>query len=163
MTEIKKLNVGGMPIGIRGFDEAIAEMADEFKDRSDQEVGEEMLARLGRSNYIAPPAKDEYAAAFVREFRKHLGQPYQPGDSQGLEVKVLGPGCPNCHKLYERVAKVLAGLGLGAYLEAVEDPKDIAASGGMSTPGLMINGKLVSVGKVPSEAQLEQWIKSAAH
>lgn len=163
MTETKKINVGGVPIGIRELDETIAEMADEFKDRSDREVGEGMLARLGRVNYIAPPARDEYAAAFVREFRKHLGQPYQPGASQGLEVKVLGPGCPNCHKLYERVAKVLAGLGLGAYLEAVEDPKDIAASGVMSTPGLVINGKVVSVGKVPSEAQLEQWIKSAAH
>jgi hypothetical protein len=48
-------------------------MAGEFKDRFDQEVGQEMLARLGRDNYIAPQAKDEYAAAFVREFRKHLG------------------------------------------------------------------------------------------
>lgn len=163
MTETKKISVGGMPIGIKDLDQVVFDMADEFKDRSDREVGEEMLARLGRINYIAPPARDEYAAAFVREFRKHLGQPYQPDASQGLEVKVLGPGCPNCHKLYERVAKVLAGLGMGAYLEAVEDPKDIAASGVMSTPGLVINGKVVSVGKVPSEAQLEQWIKNAAH
>ena len=161
MADTKKLNVGGMPVGIRELEEVIAEMADEFKDCSDREVGEEMLARLGKVNYIAPPARDEYAAAFLREFRKHLGQPYQPGDSQGLEVKVLGPGCPNCHKLYEGVAKVLAGLG--AYLEAVENPKDIAASGVMSTPGLMINGKVVSAGKVPNEIQLEQWIKSAAH
>ena len=122
-----------------------------------------MLSRLGRVNYIAPPARDEYAAAFVREFRQHLGQPYQPGASQGLEVKVLGPGCPNCHKLYERATKGLAGLGLAADLEAVKDPRDFVASGVMSTPGLVINGKVVSRGKVPSEAQLEQWLKSAAH
>jgi len=152
-----------MPIGIKDLDQVITEMADDFKDRSDQEVGEEMLVHLGRNNYIATPAKNEYAAAFVREFRKHLGQPHQPGSSQGLEIKVLGPGCPNCHKLYERAAKVLSMLGLAADLEAVEDAKDIAASGVMSTPGLVINGKVVSVGKVPTEAQLEQWIKSAAH
>jgi small redox-active disulfide protein 2 len=163
MTEIKKISVGGIAVGIRELDEAIADMAESFKDRSDQEVGEEMLARLGKVNYIAPPAQDEYASAFVREFRKHLGQPYQPGAGRGLEVKVLGPGCPNCHKLYERAAKVLSMLGLAADLEAVEDPKEIAASGVMSTPGLMINGKVVSLGKVPSEVQLEQWIKSAAH
>jgi len=162
MTEIKKLNVGGIPIGIKDLDQVIADMADEFKDHSDQDVGEKMLARLGRNNYIASGARNEYAAAFVREFRKHLGQPYQPGVRQGLEVKVLGPGCPNCHKLYERVAKVLGGLGIAADLEAVEDAKDIAASGVLSTPGLVINGKVVSAGKVPSEAQLEQWMKSAA-
>ena len=163
MTEVKKLNVGGMPIGIRDLDEVIAGMADEFKDRSDQEVGEEMLTRLGRVNYIAAGARQEYAEAFIRAFRKHLGQPYQPAAIQGLEVKILGPGCPNCHALYDRVAKVLAQLGLAADLEAVEDIKEIAASGVLTTPGLVINGKVVSVGKLPSETRLAQWIKSAAH
>jgi|DewCreStandDraft_4_1066084.scaffolds.fasta_scaffold108870_2 small redox-active disulfide protein 2 len=163
MTEVKKLNVGGMPIGIRDLDEVIAGMADEFKDRSDQEVGEEMLARLERVNYIADVAREEYAEAFIRAFRKHLGQPYRPATRQGLEVKVLGPGCPNCHALYDRAAKVLARLGLAADLEAVQDVAEIAASGVMSTPGLMINGKVVSVGKVPSESQLEQWFKRADH
>lgn len=163
MTEIKKISVGGVPIGIRDLDEVIAGMADAFRDRSDQAVGEEMLVRLERRNYIASGARHEYAEAFTREFRKHLGQPYQASSTLGLAVKVLGPGCPNCHLLHDRVAKVLASLGLAADLEAVEDLKEIAASGVLTTPGLVINGKVVSVGKVPSETQLEQWLKSAAN
>jgi small redox-active disulfide protein 2 len=158
MDDIKKINVGGVPIGIRGLDQVIAELEAEFADRPDEEVAAEMMARLGTRNYFAPPAREEYAAAFVREFRKALGQPYEPEVCRGLEVKILGPGCPRCQQLYERVVKVLTELGRGADLEKVTEAKAIASSGVLVTPGLVINGQVVSVGKVPSEKELRQWL-----
>ena len=159
MGDSRIINVGGDRIGIRGLDKILEAMAAAFADRSDQEVAAEMLARLGDRNYIAPSALDEYAAAFVREFRKHLGQAYESGGPGGLEVKILGPGCPQCDQLYHRGAQVLSGLGLDADLEAVKDTKAIAASGVTVTPGLMINGRIVSVGKVPGEGTDQTLVK----
>ncbi len=161
MADSRIINVGGDRIGIRGLDETLAAMAPGFADKPDREVAEEMLARLGRRNYLAPAARDEYAAAFVREFRKHLGQAREPDVAQGLEVKVLGPGCPQCDRLYRRVAEVLSAMGLAADLEAIKDAKTIAARGVSVTPGLMINGRVVSVGKVPGEERIKHWLKES--
>lgn len=161
MTDLTKINVGGIPIGIKGLNQVLADLADEFADRSDEDVAEAMLARLEKRNYLAPSARDEYAAAFVREFRKHLGQPYQPDPGQGLEVKVLGPGCARCDQVHERAARALTELGLGANLEAVKDTRAIAAAGVLVTPGLMIGDRVVSVGKVPSVEQIKDWLKDS--
>lgn len=161
MADSRIINVGGDRIGLRGLDETLEAMAPAFADRSDKEVAAEMLDRLGERNYLAPSALDEYAAAFVREFRKHQGQDYESDGPGGLEVKILGPGCPQCDQLYQRVAKVLSAMGLAADLEAVKDAKAIAASGVSVTPGLMVNGKVVSVGKMPGEGQIKHWLKKS--
>ena len=161
MDGIRKINVGGDSIGIRELDRVIEELAGEWAARPDPELAEELLERLGKHNYFAPPAREEYAAALVREFRKALGQPYQAGEADGLTVRVLGPGCPRCEQLFQRVARVLSQEGLPADLEAIKDAKEIAASGVLITPGLVINGKVVCTGKVPSEGQLKTWLTSA--
>ena len=159
MTDSRIINVGGTKVGINGLDQAIAEMAEEYARRSDPEVAAEMLLRLDERNYIASAARDKYAAAFVREFRKALGQPHEADSSGGLEVRIVGPGCPRCDQLFGRVAKVLTELGMGADLEKITDAKAIAATGVLVTPGLMINGKVVSSGKVPGEKEIRQWLQ----
>jgi small redox-active disulfide protein 2 len=161
MSDSRIINVGGVKVGINGLDQVIEAMSREYAQRDDQEVGAEMLARLERSNYFAPVARDEYAAALAREFRKALGQPYATDPDAGLEVRVLGPGCASCDQLYERLVKVLSRHQLAADLDHVKDLKEITAAGVVLTPGLMINGKVVSVGKVPSESQLTAWLKQA--
>jgi small redox-active disulfide protein 2 len=158
MEDIKKIKVGGIPIGVRGIDQVIADMKAEFSNRSDSEVASEMLTRLETRNYIAASARDDYAAAFVREFRKALGQPYEAEAAEGLEVKIIGPGCPRCDQLYERVAKVMSELNLAADLEKVKDAKEITATGVLVTPSLMINGKIISTGKVPNEKEISRWL-----
>ncbi|MCB2229040.1 MAG: thioredoxin family protein [Desulfarculaceae bacterium] len=162
MDGIRKINVGGDSIGIRGLDDAIEELQAEYAAKSDTEVAEAMLAKLEKTNYFAPPARGEYAAALLREFRKALGQPYEEGAAGGLTVRVLGPGCPRCEQLFHRVAKVLAELNLAADLDSIKDPKEIAATGVVITPGLIINGRVVASGKVPGEPQLSQWLRAAA-
>jgi small redox-active disulfide protein 2 len=63
-----------------------------------------------------------------------------------MEIRVLGPGCPNCHMLEENVKKALKELGIDAKVENVTDMFEIMKYT-MSTPGLVINGKVKHKGK----------------
>jgi len=75
-----------------------------------------------------------------------------------LEIKVFGPGCPNCDLLEQRVYEVLSEMGKEADVEHVTDIKAIAAAGVLGTPALMINGKLKAGGVVPTKEQVKQWV-----
>ena len=76
-----------------------------------------------------------------------------------LQIKVFGPGCPNCDLLTQRVYEVLSEIGEEADVEHVTDIKVIAAAGVLGTPALMINGKIKASGVVPTKSQLKQWIE----
>ena len=79
-----------------------------------------------------------------------------------LEIKVAGPGCSNCNRLESMVKQILEDMKIEATLIKVSDFNGIADLGVLMTPGLVINGNLLSQGKVPSESQLKEWISSAA-
>jgi small redox-active disulfide protein 2 len=71
-----------------------------------------------------------------------------------MEVKILGKGCPNCKRL-ERIAhEALDELGVEATVTHVTDIQAITAYDIVSTPGLVINEKVVSSGRVPSKAEV---------
>lgn len=72
-------------------------------------------------------------------------------------VKVLGTGCANCRNTLELIQQVALGKGVDIQLDKVEDMQNIVACGVMSTPGVMIDGKLVHSGGVPSRAKVESW------
>jgi small redox-active disulfide protein 2 len=75
-----------------------------------------------------------------------------------MQIKVLGPGCANCHTLEKLTRQVLAESGLDAVVEKVEDFPTIVGFGVMSTPALVIDGDVVLQGKVPSLAVLRELI-----
>jgi len=79
-----------------------------------------------------------------------------------LDIKVAGPGCKNCQEVKIRLAKVLAEMKVESTVRELKDYQDIAASGVMMTPGLIINGKIVSQGKIPSEDLIKGWLQEAA-
>jgi small redox-active disulfide protein 2 len=74
-------------------------------------------------------------------------------------VKVLGTGCPKCKTLEKRLLDLKAKYQLDVDIEKVTQLSDIMAYGVMMTPGLVINEKLKSVGKVPQEDELLKWIR----
>jgi small redox-active disulfide protein 2 len=74
-------------------------------------------------------------------------------------VKVLGPGCRNCHTLEERTREALAALGRDARVETVTDVGEIAGYGLMKTPGLVVDDELVLGGKVPTVRQLTELLR----
>lgn len=82
--------------------------------------------------------------------------------SRALEIKVLGPGCPKCDLVEKRVKSALAGLGLAADVEKVTDIRAMMSIGILATPGLIINGRIVSSGRVPRVEDIELWIRDAA-
>ncbi len=65
-----------------------------------------------------------------------------------MEIKVLGPGCSNCKRLYEEVQKAVALSGQPATVTKVEAIEDIAAYKLLRTPGLVIDGKVVASGRI---------------
>lgn len=74
-------------------------------------------------------------------------------------VKVLGPGCRNCHTLEARTREALATLGRDAQVETVTDVGEIAGYGLMTTPGLVVDDELVLGGKVPTVRQLTELLR----
>jgi len=162
MTEdIKRIKVGRDSVGILGFEETMKSIMEEHTDKGDDSLMEILVEKFSRRNYIAPSARDEYARALLREYKKFAGLPYKeetPDAEQGLDIKVLGPGCAACDNLMDLLTSLLTELDLPANLEHVKDVKEIGKYGVLGTPGLVINGKVMTVGKIPPRETLKRWL-----
>jgi small redox-active disulfide protein 2 len=77
-----------------------------------------------------------------------------------MDIKVLGSGCANCKNTVNLIEQVAQAKGVAVQLEKVEDIRAIMGYGVMSTPGVVINGKLVHTGGVPSRDKIEQWLSA---
>ncbi len=78
-----------------------------------------------------------------------------------LTIKVLGPGCANCRKLEEIARQAVQSLNVDADFLKVTDMQEIIAYDVLKTPGLVINDKLVSAGRIPTADHIAEWIKAA--
>jgi len=156
-----QIKIGKFAVGIMGIKKLMEEMAMTHAEKTDGEVGSFMLDRLGRDNYIPSSAKEEYARGFVREFRKSLGQPFKEDAPRGLDIKVLGVGCSQCHALTQMIMEVLTEIDLPAGVDHITDIKEIARYGVMGSPALLINGKAVAVGSVPPRERVKKWLIEA--
>ncbi|MCK9530563.1 MAG: thioredoxin family protein [Gammaproteobacteria bacterium] len=74
------------------------------------------------------------------------------------EVKVLGSGCRNCETTYKLIQQVADECGVTLALEKVQDIAAIMAYGVMSTPGVVVEGKVVHAGGVPDRKKVESWL-----
>lgn len=79
-----------------------------------------------------------------------------------MDIKVLGPGCEKCKKLYEQTDATIQQLGLPATLTKVQDLKEIMTYKVFMTPALVINGQVKLAGRVPSAAELTSLLTTAA-
>jgi small redox-active disulfide protein 2 len=80
-----------------------------------------------------------------------------------MEIKILGPGCVNCQKVEKLVRKVVAEAGIAADVAHVTDFKEIAGYGVFSTPAVVVDGKVKSVGKIPKKEEILAWIGASAY
>ena len=78
-----------------------------------------------------------------------------------MEIKVLGPGCANCKRLYAEAEKAIAASGT-ATLTKVESMEEIVGYGILRTPGLVIDGQVVASGRIPGAAEIVTMISTAA-
>ncbi len=79
-----------------------------------------------------------------------------------MKMKVLGPGCPRCKKLYAEAEKAIAASGVDVELEKVEDVTQFAQYGFMMTPALVIDGQVKARGRSPDVSEIVPWIINAA-
>jgi small redox-active disulfide protein 2 len=73
-------------------------------------------------------------------------------------IEVLGSGCANCNRLEANAREAITLAGIEAEVRHVTDPREIVGRGVMSTPGLVIDGRVVSVGRIPSAADIAAWL-----
>ncbi len=78
-----------------------------------------------------------------------------------MDIKVLGIGCARCQELEKRTMNALAELGVAADVRKVSEIKDIMAFKVMGMPGLVIDGKVVSTGRIPSVQEIKTWVTEA--
>ncbi len=159
--DVVQIRVEGHGVGIIGLKTVMEEMAEEYGERTDEEVEAELLKRLRKRNYVPDRAAEGYRKSFTREFRKFLGQPFEEESSGGIEIKVLGPGCPQCDGLDQALMEVLAETNIVADVEHIRDVKEIGKYGIMGSPALVINGEVKSVGKIPPRTKLKEWLEEA--
>ena len=163
MNDISQIKIGNHTVGLVGFKEALSDMAETYAEQPDDIVAEELLNRLSKKNYIAEKVKKDYRRAFVREFRKSLGQPFDDESPEGLEIKILGEGCAICNSLENEVREVLSEMSLGADLEHVREPEQIANYKVRGTPALLINGKVMCYGRSPSKNNIRKWLEETGY
>ena len=80
-----------------------------------------------------------------------------------LNIKVLGTGCANCKTTVKLIEETARAKGVTIELEKVEEIKDIMSYGVMSTPGVVLNGKVVHAGGIPTRDKIELWLASVMH
>jgi len=78
-----------------------------------------------------------------------------------MKIKVLGPGCAKCHQLEQITQEVIKELGIDAEIEYVKDIQKIMEYPILTTPGLVIEEKLVCSGRVPSKAEVTNFVTTA--
>ncbi|MFO7524702.1 MAG: thioredoxin family protein [Ignavibacteriaceae bacterium] len=76
-----------------------------------------------------------------------------------LDIKVLGSGCANCTKLENVVKEVVDENNLEAIVEKITDNTKFMDFGVILTPGLVVNGKVLAMGKIPTKYTLAHWLQ----
>lgn len=78
-----------------------------------------------------------------------------------LKIKILGPGCRNCQNLEALARRVAQENDIEAEFEHVTERAEILSYHILATPGLVVNGKVVSAGRIPSDEDVASWLKAA--
>jgi small redox-active disulfide protein 2 len=154
--DFTQISLGRLRVGIAGLKAAIDELKS-WQERPEAEIAQALLERLKPKNYIPAAAEDEYRRACLREFKKALGEEVEEEES-GLNLKILGAGCPACDQLAQTVMAVVTELGLPAEVEYVSNPKEILALGVLGVPALLINNVVKIAGRLPTKQMLRNWL-----
>ncbi len=150
--------VGNTQVGLIGLKEIFEELKSK-RVESESVLKQILVEKAGKKNYIPDSVKAEYERALFREFKKILGEKVEEEKGGFLEVAILGPGCYSCNKLEQDVMAVLSETGIQAALNHISDPKLMAQYGILPTPALIINGKVKSSGRLPSNSMIKKWLE----
>lgn len=151
----RTIRIGNATIGLIGLDVALNQAT--ARGMSEAEAEGFLFAAVSRENYIPTGAEGKYRAALLRTYREHL----RPGGEQTGPpvIRIFGTGCVSCNNLQKLVIEALNTMGMAADIEQIHDPDEIGRQGILMTPALMINGRVKSGGRMPTPAQIEEWLR----
>ena len=158
MEGVTMVRIGGVEIGILDLEETF----EDIRQRNIQEEGELrriIFQEVKKRNYIPSTKEVEYIEGLYAAYRRFLGESVEE-EIEGLEIKILGPGCERCDRLEQDVRSLLSELDVAAEVQHVSDPMAIADYGILGTPALVINRVVKSAGRVPNRDEIAKWIHS---
>lgn len=156
----RTLKIGRATVGLLGVDIALRR-ALAAREKPEEEVLTGLYAEVARHNYIPPGKEELYREALTREYERQLAG--ETGGGEGhLEIRILGPGCVSCNNLQKMVIEIMSEQQLAADVFQVHDPDEIGRFGILRTPALVVNGEVRCAGRLPSKAQVEEWLREAA-
>ncbi|MCK9296678.1 MAG: thioredoxin family protein [Desulfobulbaceae bacterium] len=151
---LRKIKIGRATVGLIGLEQAMQQAVS--RKLSADEATAFLFAAVSRENYIPATATDLYRQALRREYLMvESGGAQSP---QQLTIKILGPGCVSCNKLNTMIFDIMQRLGIAADIEQIHDLDEIWRHGVITTPALIINGRIKCSGRMPPPAEVEQWL-----
>ena len=161
-SKVTQIVVAGHRTGIIGLNQTLEDVAQEKGKKSDEEIADMLMERLSKANYIAPKVRENYKRAFLREYKKFVGEPYEVSEiHEPLQIRVLGPGCPNCDRLEQDLMALMAEMHIKADLDHIRHPLEISQYGILAMPALVINGKVKAAGNIPPKPVLKELLEEA--
>ena len=154
----RTIRIGSSSIGLLGLDLALNQAA--AKRLTEDEAVAFLFAAISRDNYIPAGAAARYREALRQAYREHL----RPGTERSGPpvIRIFGTGCVSCNNLQKLVIEALNAMGMAADIEQIHDPDEIGRHGIVMVPALMINGRVKSGGRMPTPAQIEEWLREIA-
>jgi hypothetical protein len=121
-----QIKTGKHKTGIIGLEKVLEQIVREGQQESNQEIAKTMIEKLSKKNYIPSTVVNLYKEAFVREYKKFIGEPIPELSTNGAEIKVLGAGCPTCDKLEQTLMTLIEETGVTADLDHIRDIREIS-------------------------------------
>jgi hypothetical protein len=151
----RTIRIGAASIGLIGLDPALnTALAGKL---GEEEAADFLFAAARRANYIPPGAEELYRQALRAEYLRRQGRGETAADAP--TIRVLGKDCLTCNSLSAMLFEALQKLGLAADMESVHDPDEIGRYGVTRTPALIINNRIECAGRMPSQAEVETWLR----
>jgi len=154
----RTLKVGKATVGLVGLDIALNRLLAD-SSLSDEAAADQVYAEVAKRNYVPTSAAGLYWEAILREVARLRAGAGSGNDE--LVIRILGPGCVSCNNLQKLVFEVMDRLKVAADIFQIHDLDEIGRFGVMQTPALVINGKVKSSGRLPTPAQIEEWLQEA--
>ncbi len=152
------IKIKGRPIGIFGLELALAKVRTLAKEQglNKKEAAAFLLETIEKKNYIPASTRNDYLKAFEKLFEQDKQN--NSHETEPITVRILGPGCIGCNQIEKLVLEILSEKGVAADIFHITDRDEIHRFGVEKTPALVIGNTVVSAGKIPSKAQIEQWL-----
>lgn len=154
--------------GLTGLDELFERLFGEGKTPDSTSLGDDLVHGIrAAGNYIAPKEEDAYAETLLKLFREEYesrrctSMPVTSNTGGCMKIEILGPGCARCRATEENVRTAIAELNLEAEIVHITDLLEISKRRVMLTPGVIVDGKIVSSGRIPDVKEIKEWFTTA--